>query len=290
MQGFIVVNAFYRSEEYLYQAERLREEFSLRGVSTEIIPADRLFVTIENGEIVSRLSGYDFCVFWDKDKYLSSLLTKTGLRLFNPAASIEICDDKTSTYIELTGHGIPMPKTIPGLLCFNDNEHIPSSTPERAETLGYPLIIKECRSSLGQGVYLVKNREELLSVADEVKCKPYLFQEYVESSCGKDVRVIVVGKDPVGAMLRTGQKDFRSNVCSGGNAEVYPLTKELIDLSKKIASVLKLDYCGIDFLFGKDGPVVCEVNSNAFFRAFERVTGINVAKKYVDHVLQTIGK
>ena len=290
MRGLIVVNAYSQNEEYLYQSERMREEFAKRGVPTDIRVNDRFPLRIENGEIVSDLTDYDFCVYWDKDKYVLSILDKMGMRLFNSRDAIEKCDDKMLTYIELANHGIPMPKTLPGLLCYNEEEQIKPSTIERVEKLGYPLIVKESYGSLGQGVYLVKNRAELLPMMEKVKCSPHLFQEYVETSCGKDVRVIVVGKDPVGAMLRTGQKDFRSNVCSGGNAEVYPLTKELIDLSKKIASVLKLDYCGIDFLFGKDGPVVCEVNSNAFFCAFERVTGINVAKKYVDHVLQTIGK
>ena len=57
----------------------------------------------------------------------------------------------------------------------------------------------------------------------------------------------------------------------------------------KIAALLKLDYCGIDFLFREDGsPVVCEVNSNAFFHAFERATGINVAQKYAEHILSRL--
>ena len=48
---------------------------------------------------------------------------------------------------------------------------------------------------------------------------------------------------------------------------------------------------GIDLLFDENGnPVVCEVNSNAFFTAFESATNINVAKKYVEHVINSIGE
>ena len=36
--------------------------------------------------------------------------------------------------------------------------------------------------------------------------------------------------------------------------------------------------------------MVCEVNSNAFFMEFERVTGINVAGEYADLILEKLGK
>ena len=37
----------------------------------------------------------------------------------------------------------------------------------------------------------------------------------------------------------------------------------------------------VDFMFLETGePILCEINSNAFFEEFEKVTGINVAKEY----------
>ncbi len=58
------------------------------------------------------------------------------------------------------------------------------------------------------------------------------------------------------------------------------------ELAIKVAEILKLDYCGIDVLFGKNGPVICEVNSNAFFYAFENATKINVAEKYAGYIIK----
>jgi glutathione synthase/RimK-type ligase-like ATP-grasp enzyme len=47
----------------------------------------------------------------------------------------------------------------------------------------------------------------------------------------------------------------------------------------------------VDLLKDKKGNVlVCEVNSNAFFSEFEKVTGINVAKTYAEHVIQVVKK
>ena len=59
--------------------------------------------------------------------------------------------------------------------------------------------------------------------------------------------------------------------------------------AEKAAQVLKLDYCGVDLLYGEDGPVLCEVNSNAFFEGLEAATGVNVAKLYAEYIVGTMG-
>ena len=50
-----------------------------------------------------------------------------------------------------------------------------------------------------------------------------------------------------------------------------------------------LDYCGVDLLYGDNNePIVCEVNSHAFFGGIEKVTGVNVAKAYAKYILNKI--
>ena len=108
-------------------------------------------------------------------------------------------------------------------------------------------------------------------------------------SQGKDVRVIVIGGEAVAAMERIAQEgEFRSNIELGGAGKVFDLSKEYKELAERVANVLQLDYCGIDLLEGKDGGIVCEVNSNAFFEGIESVTGINVAKAYAEYIYKTI--
>lgn len=149
--------------------------------------------------------------------------------------------------------------------------------------------IKKSYGSLGQGVYLIHDRKELNSIMEEVKTEPHLYQEFIKNSYGKDIRVMVVGDEVVGAMLRQSKGDFRSNLGAGGKGTPFKMTKQMKAISKKIAEIMNLDYCGIDFLIGDDNElVVCEVNSNAFFHGFEQSTKINVAKKYVDFILKTI--
>lgn len=85
-------------------------------------------------------------------------------------------------------------------------------------------------------------------------------------------------------MERHSERDFRSNVELGGSAREVLVTEEMRHVAAVVSRTLSLDYCGIDLLYGKEGFLVCEVNSNAFFGGIERVTGKNIAKRYAEYI------
>ena len=291
MRGAVLYNAYYQTEEIMYQPRRLREEFALRGVTLDLVSAETFPFCVTDGSVVSSLTGYDFLIAWDKDKYLLAAAEATGVPVFNSARAVAVCDDKMLTCLALAGHGIPMPKTLPGILCYRPEKHVSSAAAARVEAaFSYPIVVKLSYGSLGRGERLVHDRSELLAVMEEVRLQPHLFQEFIAESAGRDLRVVVVGEKVLGGMMRVSDGDFRSNLGCGGHAVPHPVDDTVRALSLKIARILHLDYCGIDYLFGKDGPVVCEVNSNAFFGGFERVTGVNVAKEYVDHIIKKCTK
>lgn len=291
-RALILVNAFNQLKSAMNQPVRLQEELGKLKCTADIRQISMDTVMIEDGKAVSLLQGYDFVIYLDKDKYTSAILESTGVRLFNRHEAVLVCDDKMETHIRLAGQGIRMPDTIPGLLCYQEDASLMKAMP-RVELierkLGYPCVIKECYGSLGKGVYCADNREELLAVMEKVKCKAHLFQRLITGSRGRDVRVIVIGGRAVAAMQRISDKDFRSNIELGGRAEPFVLPASFREAAEKAATILNLDYCGIDLLFGENGePLVCEVNSNAFFGGIESVTGINVAEIYAKYMHQVI--
>ena len=142
---------------------------------------------------------------------------------------------------------------------------------------------------MGKGVHKADNLEQLIAVMEQVKLKPHLYQEYIPHRVGVDVRVIVIGGKVVASMERCNENDFRSNVAQGGNGKKIDLPESFKVVAERCAEVLGLDYCGVDLLYGKDGqPIVCEVNSNAFFDGIENISGVNVAKAYAQHIIKTI--
>ena len=291
-KGLILVNAYNTLNQSIHQANRLKEEFNKLDVFIDILKNDSFLAIInDNGYIKSKLNNYDFCIYLNKDKYISLMLEKNGLRLFNSHDAIVNCDDKMTTSIILANHNIPLPKTLPGLLCYNEDAKINIETILHIEEeLNYPLIMKHSYGSLGKGVFKINNREELINKMEELKCKPHLFQEFISYSEGKDIRVITIGQKVVASMLRKSSNGFRSNIALGGKGYIYNPPQDLINLCEKVSKILNLDYGGIDILIDKDNYKICEVNSNAFFEGVEKVTGINVAKSYAEYIYKTIYK
>lgn len=290
MKANIIVNAFFDTPATRYQSSRIKEELERRKISTYIIKNDLFGAEIDGGKLKECMD-CDFVVYLDKDKYLSLALEKSGVKLFNSHSAIQACDDKALCAINLANCGVPMPRTIPGLLCYDQSSPLSPEYADYIESrLGYPLVVKRCFGSLGKFVYRADDRKALESFMEELKCTPHLYQQYIEESAGRDVRVTVVGGRAIAAMERKSCGDFRSNIGLGGKGAKYELDGELRNLCERAANILKLDYCGIDVLFGKDGYLLCEVNSNAFFGGSESATGVNIAGEFVEHILNTLSK
>ena len=290
-QGIIVINPYQIPKESVHQANRLKDELNALGVSASIVTDTFLTSIILDNKIKTELKGVDFVIYLDKDKYQSEILESLGIRLFNSHKAVRVCDDKGTTYLALLNSGLNIPKTIFGALCYNKDMPIDIEWAKKiAENLGFPLIIKESFGSMGKGVYLANNLDELIEVMEKVKLKPHLFQEYVGEP-GVDVRVIVIGGKAVCAMERRNDSDFRSNVAQGGYGKKITIDDEFKKSAERCAEILGLDYCGVDLLYGKDKkPYVCEVNSNAFISGIEKVTGFNVAKAYAEHIISCLNK
>lgn len=287
MKVLIVTNAYMRNASQSNQAQRIGEELSALGAEVEIKRNFDL-ARIVGGEL--KTEKYDFCVFLDKDKITARMLEKSGLRLFNTAAAIEVCDDKMLTHIALTNNGINMPACMYAPLCYNTNEQPNEDYLAKVKyALGFPLVAKTNYGSLGAGVELIKDEKQLIAYEKKSMLLPHFYQQFIDCGCGEDTRVIVVGGKYLCAMKRHNDNDFRSNIELGGTGSDFSADEELIKLCEKVADILNLDYCGIDILTDKNGKrYVCEVNSNAFFAAAERVCKTNVAKAYARHIMESV--
>ena len=285
MKGIIVINGYSKTEGIMYQVRRLSEEFNSKNVEIEVVKTTDLLCYIEDNNIKTNLKA-DFIVYLDKDPHLALMLEKLGFRLFNSRKSIEICDDKIRTHIALANEGINMPVTISSPLMYYVSED--NFTTKILEVLKFPIVVKEAHGSLGGQVYLCNNVDELKETREKLKLKPHLYQEFIKASRGKDTRVIVIGKKVVAAYNRVSKSDFRSNIELGGVGEQTVLSNSFIEMAEKVATILNLDYCGIDILSNNGVPVLCEVNSNAFFTGAEKYTGVNIAKKYVEYILKVM--
>lgn len=287
MKVLVVENAYIKNASQISQAERIADELKLLGAAVDIKRNFNL-AQITGNRITAQ--GYDFCVFLDKDRVAARLLEKSGMRLFNSAQAIETCDDKMLTDIALADEGFNLPDCVYAPLCYHADSAVNGGFLKEVEkALGFPLVAKTNYGSLGAGVSLIKNAQELQAYEKSNLTLPHFYQRFIDCGCGQDIRVLVVGGKCVCAMKRRNENDFRSNIELGGKGENYPLDSQLSSLCVRIAQTLQLDYCGVDILAGNDGKYyVCEVNSNAFFAAAEKVCGVNVAKAYAEHMIKSV--
>lgn len=292
MRGLVIINGFPSGEKFYRQGERIQTALQAEGIPCDLMRNGEAYALLtETGEVKTPLAErYTFAVYLDKDKYLGQMLERAGLRLFNSARAVELCDDKMLTYLALNGGGLRLAKSIPAPLCYTKgakpNEEFLQSA---VETLGFPMVVKKSFGSFGAGVQLVHGMPELQKTAEEWLYTPHFFQEYIADSCGRDIRVIVVGGKALGCMERVAQEgEFRSNVELGGIGRSIQPPQAYILAAERTAQMLGLEYCGVDLLETPDGPVVCEVNSNAFFEGFEGVTGIDVAEAYAKHIFTCV--
>ena len=289
-KGLIVVNTYEVFPSVEHMVSRLKEEFAKLGIVFDVLSSGELPLWVsEDGKIQHGDLPYDFAIYLDKDPYVASMLEDAGLRLFNKADAIRLCDDKMLTYLSLSDKGIKMPKTISGPLRYSKKDS--DVFLKRIEaSFSFPIVVKENYGSLGRNVYLVQNKTELKELENRLSYSPRLYQELVASSFGVDNRIIVIGGRAIAWMKRKSDNgDFRSNIALGGHGEGVNLPQNYIMMAENCAKILGLDYAGIDILNGPDGePILCEVNSNAFIKGIEEVTGINVAKAYADYISREV--
>ena len=275
---YFVSNSFVELKKLIYDAAKTKNINLLEYNNVDII------------DIMSK-NNYekpDAVLFWDKDVKLAKYIENENIKVFNNSEAIRICDDKSLTYIYLKNKNIKMPKTIFSPLIYFHNIYKDENFLNIAERhMNYPFVFKECFGSFGQQVILVNDKKELVENIKKINGRPFLLQEFIKTSFGRDLRIYVVGDEIIGAMERINEKgDFRANIEMGAVGKIYNPTVEQKQMALKVVKQLNLDFAGVDLLFGEnDEPILCEVNSNAYFTHFNKVLGINVAEYIFDHIL-----
>lgn len=211
---------------------------------------------------------------------------RQGVAMVNGPSAVEAVADKLQTLQILSAAGLPIPKTL--LAKF------PVDVDLVERELGFPVVVKILRGTRGEGVLLCSNREQfndLANLLDGARTgADFIFQQYVKTSHGRDVRLLVVHGRVVAAMLRKSTDGgFKSNISLGGVGVALDPPPALVDLAVRAANVLQLDVAGIDILFDDEGYRICEANSAPGFQGLERACAISVPDEILGAALARLG-
>ena len=179
--------------------------------------------------------------------------------------------DSTQLY---QAHDIPIPDTIV--------VHQPSDIVYKA-----PSVFKVAVGHQGVGVKLAKNKEEFDQIAhDLLQTKlPFIQQEYIVESVGRDKRLFMVGDTMIAAMQRQAKSgEFRANLSQGGDGETFQPSAQELEIARLAMCIHKLTHAGVDLIDSRQGPLLLEVNPSPGF-AISKVTGVDAAGATVRQIM-----
>jgi len=216
---------------------------------------------------------------------------KNKIKMIWPSSKAVQLSDKFHANAFFSTIGIPTPKTL--LLNTAKEEKINSLADYVG---GFPVVIKNCKGSMGATVGIAKSSQEVLDFVENsfrkknvvpFKKTSFILQEFVKESAGTDYRVLCLNGEILGGIKRTAQDGgFKANVSLGGKAEIIEVDSEMAKMAKKIMKEGNIFYAGIDFIKSNKGYLALEINTSAQFKGFESATGINVAGKIIEALLR----
>ena len=207
-------------------------------------------------------------------------LDEMGVKVFNPADSIEKAVDKYYTSALLEEAGIKTPRTI---ITENFSEAM-----KVFKELGEDIVVKPLFGSLGMGITRVTSEDLAYRVfrALEMTKSVYYLQEYIPHN-GEDIRVFVIGDEVVASMKRVSD-NWKTNISTGAKARKHQVSDEIQEICQKAARKLGLDYTGVDVIVSGDDIYVIELNSTPGWKGLQTVTEIDITKKLGEYVLSKL--
>ncbi len=262
----------------------LHDALVARGIEVEMIDLRTVVFDLSDMSAWRR-----FDVVLDRSVSLTSSLTavrileSAGVRCINPAEAIEVCSDKLRTTLALLAAGVPTPRVT-----VSSDEQ---SALGAVEAIGYPAVLKPTVGSWGRMVARVNDRDaaealiEHRATLGSVGHQVFYVQEHINKP-GRDIRVFVVGGEPIGAITRTSAH-WVTNTARGATAAGLAIEPAMADLCRRAAAAVGADIVAIDLLeCPQRGLLVNELNHSMEFRNSITTTGVDIPGLMVEHAVR----
>lgn len=258
------------------------DEAKKHSIDLTLLLREDIFVGIQKNRQVIYASGKevhaDFAVVRTMDPLLNNQLEQMGINVFNNAVISETFNHKAHGYLAMQQLGIPVPESY-----FFPGKIIPSALP-----LNFPFVVKATNGKGGNQVTMIYNHKEWEEYRKSCM-EDYVLQSPENIQPGKDLRVFVIGKKIIAAVLRSNTNDFRANYSLGGTASLYTLNKTEKETVQKIIDAYDFGLAGIDFMFTDDGKLIFnEIEDAVGSRTLSMLSDINILEVYINYIKEKI--
>ncbi len=225
----------------------------------------------------------DRSISYSRGLYALRLLHSWGVPTVNRLFVAETCGDKLSTSAALEKADVPQPRTA---VAFS-----PEAALEAIERLGYPVVLKPVVGSWGRLLAKINDRDaaeailEHKSILGSYQHSIFYIQEFIDKP-GRDIRVFVVGRRPLGAIYRKSSH-WITNTARGGDGEVCPISSDLEEVCSRGAGAVGGGVLAVDVIEHPErGYLINEINHTLEFHTAQPTTGVDIAGMIVDYTLQ----
>lgn len=272
---------------------RLVDELEKRKNDVAVVAPDLVTTEISGGETVVHPFGArdlpDVVVTGVSTDHLVSLrgieaLEASGVSVVNSPAAVLRSADKFITARSLVLAGIATPSTV---VVSSDD-----AVRREAERFGYPVVLKAADGCEGNQVVLLREPADVepatagvrasLGMAPTVR-SPLLVQELIVESMGRDRRMFVVDGTVVATMDRYARpSEWRSNLSQAARPVHAEATAEQSAIAVAAVGAVGLDFGTVDMMFGRQGPVVIEINPFGDVLDVAMTSGVDVIGSVAD--------
>lgn len=278
VSGYIIEK--YNHMTNAYTCNRLVEEAGHMGIRLDIVGVHDTYLTKDgvwnDGQILQQR---DFVINRYKVGKVKENMNSLARRSYNKLDMYDKYINKYEQVRNLHSEAFLMPEYMLSTV----------QMPYQAvvDCLGSPFIAKGLESSMGREVFLIRDEKEYESLKVKFGTeKEVLFEEFITTSLGRDIRFYSIRGKAEACMVRKSQRDFRANVALGASVEPYAVTDEIVQIAEDIYSQTNLEFLGIDLLFGENKPYFCEINVMPGIEGIEKASGRNIARR----IMETIGR
>lgn len=255
------------------------EEATLQSINVKLVLREDLTIGIFNNKQIvlwknSNIELPTFAIVRTIDSLLNEHLENLGIKTFNSAKVSHLSNHKMVTHYEINKLKIPMVNTL-----FIKKENLTKTLPMKL-----PFVVKEATGRGGEQVHFIQSESDYNQCLNLFKTSDLVIQS-TNVELGRDLRVYILGKEIVGAVLRESTTDFRANFKLGGTATWYLLNEAQTKIINKIIYAYDFDLVGIDFLFDLNGNLLFnEIEDVVGSRMLSTVSNINLLEKYITHI------
>lgn len=276
LKGYIIEK--YNNMSNAYTCNRLVEEAEKQGIDLRIIGVHDTVITPDGlynkGKLLSQT---DFVINRYKWGKLKDRINGLAKKSYNALDAYHVYINKYEQLRTLKSNCFLLPKYMLG------TAKLPYE--ELVSGLGEPIVAKGLESSGGDQILLIKREEDLKGLLAAYGAeKEWLFEEYISTSYGRDMRLYSIRGRVEACMQRKSNGDFRANVALGAFVEPYEVTDEIRKIAEDIYEQTRLDFLGIDLLFGIEKPYFCEINVMPGIEGIEKASGVNVARRVIETI------